>query len=1328
MWTRWKARFPGSALSLSLIAFCAAALGQPPSPPFRGLKEDYARIARLNLGIIRHLGTRLTTGFQREFSEDFNNNAILFLAYQDKPDALNLWEISRAKGIEPAALENTRRYFDYFLLLTAPNGARARFGHDYQRDSVAAVFALGARLLRDGRYKYALNRVAEFSLEKRYRFPLLDLIWNSADDGLAPVEPRRKSAFLATPWTDYTAVGKEMPDKIVFRDGWNPADDAFLFLDLRHSGQHALADAQMLGCYIWRDTPWLINTSERALHTRDVDYRWQANALVIRPGAGAPAADYLKHRESDRASADVQPADVGFQELGAAAFSRSSLAAAGFLQTRAVWHLERGYTVVFDSARAQAPGTYTIGTVWHTAQPVRLKSEDMLLLEDGVENRFSLRWFPGQPIETGLQRRLYNGTPEASSYYGVGKEVSDLFQAGSAEFRAGQRWNITNLLLPHRKMTCSARNLGSPNDSAFAAVEVEQPDSIDVLGVGFEPGLHAYGRIQSNAEAILARWSRKFAGPVRIWYVNGDRLRLETGLPPESIAVRRYAQQSWYVDAVAQPSESALDRKAWSFSDGRVEISLPSGSGEIEIRFAPPARRVINLNRDWKHLPWDSASAARPDLDDSAWRPVQLPYSELAREGENVHWYRKRLALPLDLRDRRVFLEFEGVAIQCAVWVNGRQAGEHLGAFNSFRLDVTPFLNRDGAPDLLAVRVDFSPGWRHKIPFLPEGYNDYGGIYRDVWLAAADPLHLDSVFITTPELNAEAGVVKVQAALANQDARKRSATLVSIVYDAAWREVLRMETPVELAAGAVREFSQTSTPLARPNLWSPQSPYLYTVVSRLVAGSKVLDELRNPLGFRWFRFDPDKGFFLNGRHLKLRGANMHQGYPFVGNALPNSRMPFDLQVLKAMGCNFLRTTHITMDPVVLEMADRLGLLVWEEIPVAGFGNGRMGDPFYDESARQQMREMVRRDRNHPSVILWSTMNEAAGGESRKLLPATLKLCRDLHQIAKQEDPTRLTAIAETVDAFFGITDVSGRNGYFRGRNLYQLGETLDQLKRDHPEGRFLISEYGAPDVERGSFGAGRTDSEEYAAIVHQHNEREYAKRDWIAGSTVWNAFDYFHGAPHEGVADEARYPKDAYFYYQSRWSAEPMLRIRSASHWNYPGKDAGSAIDVVVDTNCDSVELFLNGRSQGTRQGPGPLVWSQLFYAPGTLRAVGRKGSATLEHSRATAAAPYKVVLTADAYELAADGRDLASLQARLVDEDGRLVASSYETLRFAVQGEGDLVGPSSHRLLAGVATLASVRSRTTPGEIRVSARLGRLKPAEILIRSTDRKSSTQYQ
>jgi beta-galactosidase len=270
-------------------------------------------------------------------------------------------------------------------------------------------------------------------------------------------------------------------------------------------------------------------------------------------------------------------------------------------------------------------------------------------------------------------------------------------------------------------------------------------------------------------------------------------------------------------------------------------------------------------------------------------------------------------------------------------------------------------------------------------------------------------------------------------------------------------------------------------------------------------------------------------------------------------------------------------------------------------------------------------------------------------------------------------------------------------------------------------------------VERGAFGLGRTDTEEYAALAHEVNNREYERRPWIAGSTIWVAFDYFEGNPHEGVADEARYPKDAYYYYQSQWSAEPMLRIRSASHWNQApaegqARRTGLAQDVVADSNCDQMELFVNGRSQGVRPGPGPFEWRQVAYARGSIKAVCRKGSAILEHIRYTAGEPYQIALSADAYELAADGRDVAYLKTRVLDQEGRLVANLNDAIRFEATGEGELAGPQSQKLLAGVATLASVRSTTTQGTIQVTARYGRLKPATVAIRTVAGKSSVDYE
>ena len=993
---------------------------------------------------------------------------------------------------------------------------------------------------------------------------------------------------------------------------------------------------------------------------------WISGALRFTPGASTPAE--VAARESQA----VEFATEDSAHFTGAALRRSASRSAAFAGTELAWSLDGAYEAHFDSLVPQRFGAYTVGAVWRTAHRIRLKSEDTLLLENGLEKQFSMSWFSAQPLHSELLRN---------------SDGDELVAAGPV---TGRRWTLSYVLVPCPEDVGTVRSL--PTAGAASAVQVERPGSTELIAASFEPGMHKYGRVATNAEALLVQCGRAFASPIRIRYFQGDRLKLATGIAPAAIS------------GAAQ----------WKFSDGAVEMVLKQPSGEIEIHFPNLARTTVNLNRDWKYLYLDAPPASQPAYDDSYWATVQIPHAVVAPDQDKpaVAWYRKRFTVPPEQNGKRTWLNFDGVAAKSEVWLNGQHLGERLDAFNSFGYDVTPYLNPPGRPNLLAVRVAYGTGLRFSFPYNPEGYNNYGGIYRDVSLVYTDPLHLESITITTPDVSARSATVSVCAVVADQGRALRSARLVSIIYDAGQREIARMASAVSLAPDGSREFAQTYKPIASPHLWSPDSPYLYTLVSRLESGGVVLDEQRQPLGFRWYSFDPVRGFFLNGKHLKLHGVNMHQGYPYLGNAVPDSKQPHDLHVLKRMGVNFLRTTHTPTDPLVLDLADRLGLLVWEEVPIDSAFRRSADKPAYAAVARRQLRDMIRRDHKHPSIILWSLMNEVTIGSPGGQFPEAVALCHDLAEIAKQEDPTRPTAIAEMPNANFGCTDIDGRNQYFRGRSLYNLAPTLDALEAGHPRLPTIISEYGAPNTQRANFGNAHDNTEEYIAFNHEQYVREYERRPWIAGYTIWTAFDYARGNPHEGIMDEARYPKDVYYFYQSQWSAEPMLKIRSSAHWNFPvnrymDSRVDDTHDVIVDSNCDSVELFVNGRSQGVKKGAGPFAWRQVAFVPGVLRAVGRRGSVIVEDVRETAGDPARVALTADVDEVAADGADVAFLTARLVDAQDRLEANSYGPVTFSVEGCGELVSPPVQEFLGGIATLGVVRAPAVPCKIRVTAAFG---------------------
>ena len=492
-------------------------------------------------------------------------------------DAVSLWQISRLAGQDQVPAKSARRFFESHLLLLAPNGARPLSDAVDPRDSTAAVFALGAHLLKDGRYKLALNRQAEFSLDRKFRFPFLDLIWRFSDDALPASEPRRRSVYISEP--------QDSAGRIVFRDGWNQGDDAYFVFNLLHDPRAALHGAQAVGPFIWRDTPWLIDTAVPLPEAGLESHRWQSNALLVREGTGQRAAGHLKDAAADLTSAPVAPSDVLFEELGLAAFGRSRMNAAGFAQTRAVWHLERGYTVVFDSAQAVRQGVFTLGAAWHTAQQVRLRAESELLLEDGVENRFSLHWFSSRPIETTFERRRWNTPADVPAYYGAGREVADLFQTVAGGFSAGERWTLLNVLLPRRSLTVTVREIPVP--AAAAAVEIGRPETVDLVAVSFEEGGQDYGAVSSDAAALLVRRSRKFAGPVLVHYAGGRKLEIQTGLAPSAVLFRSARRQPWYIDEPASASEVALGTGQWRFQQGRLSVDLPQSSGELRVMFPP---------------------------------------------------------------------------------------------------------------------------------------------------------------------------------------------------------------------------------------------------------------------------------------------------------------------------------------------------------------------------------------------------------------------------------------------------------------------------------------------------------------------------------------------------------------------------------------------------------------------------------------------------------------------------------------------------------------------------------------------------------------------
>lgn len=716
--------------------------------------------------------------------------------------------------------------------------------------------------------------------------------------------------------------------------------------------------------------------------------------------------------------------------------------------------------------------------------------------------------------------------------------------------------------------------------------------------------------------------------------------------------------------AAAAPQASPRTRK--NFNTGWLFRRQAHGGGALGSwdRDAVTGTEVEPAFRD----------AYRPEFDDSSWERIDLPHTWNAQDCcddmpgyfRGTGWYRKRFQLGRELCGKRVFLEFDGVNQVSEFWVNGVRVGGHQGGYTTFEFDITPRVHFGDEPNVLTVKVhnvyskNISPTVKTDVTF-------YGGIYRDAWLRLTDPVHLSSIYWRTPKVSAQAATVDIHGTIVNTTGRESNLKLTQTILDPDGRAVGSSTSEQVALAGGHRDFLQTIV-LERPKLWSPDSPALYRIRSSLFESERLVDVMEIPLGLRWFHFDPDRGFFLNGERLQLRGTTWHQFYPGMGSALPNSRHVKDMENIREMGCNFFRTSHYPHAPAVIEACDRLGLLVLEELFV---GEEIENTPDYFEIQAKTAEEMIVRDRNNPSVILWGFAGEV---ESARKSVWVVKALIDKY---RELDPSRpVTMHDPRVEEVKAALDVVG---------LYSSFENDDRDHRQHPGRKYLIQEYTACDVGRGIYGMG-PQSEDLACVKHEEFLRQVNQRPWIAGSVLWHQFDYDGEeydpvVPHLvtfGMADCWRIPKDVYYFYQSQWSTKPMIHI--CGHWTWPGEE-NALRTVKVYSNLDEVELLLNGQSLGVQkkqQVAGlehpPFVF-HVRYQPGILRAVARSRSREVAQERRTAGAPARIVLRSDVESIRSGDREsLAYLTASVVDKDGTVVPSAYHAINFTSYGPGELL------------------------------------------------------
>jgi beta-galactosidase len=702
---------------------------------------------------------------------------------------------------------------------------------------------------------------------------------------------------------------------------------------------------------------------------------------------------------------------------------------------------------------------------------------------------------------------------------------------------------------------------------------------------------------------------------------------------------------------------------------GQNLAKAATGFGPASTSFSDASWRRVDLPHDWAiELPFD------PKADTShGFKALGEAYPQ-----NSVGWYRRTFTLPAGDAGRRIWLEFDGVYRDSTVFVNGWCLGREESGYSNFRYDITDVANY-GGENVVAVRVDATH---------PEGWFYEGaGIYRHVWLVKTGPVALapDGIFVY-PRLADGPGAgpaeVEAQAEVTNQDGGTADVTVAWEVLDPSGRSVgtaqqdLRVATRgTATAAGAIRVTS--------PALWSPETPRLYRLVTTVRRGEALIDREETEFGLRTFGFDPEKGFLLNGQPYVLKGTCNHQDHAGVGAALPDAVQYFRIARLKEMGGNAYRTSHNPPTPELLQACDRLGMLVMDENRLLGSDPTRM-----DRWAR-----LIRRDRNHASVAIWSIANEEftagptiAGG----------RVAATMQAFVQSMDSTRpVTYAAPVGNDFTGINAVI----QVRGWN-YHVGPDMDAYHAAHPQQPNVGTEQGSTVSTRGIYA---NDKVRGYVSAYDDNAPSWATtaktwwgyfqpRPWLSGGFVWTGFDY-RGEPtpyawpcissHFGILDTCGFAKDNFWYYQSWWTTRPVLHL--LPHWNWAGRE-GQPIDVRALSNCDEVELLLNGRSLGRQTMPrnGELKWS-VPYAAGKLAAVGYQGGQRVTDTAVeTTGAPAAVQLSPDRPAIKADGEDVAMVTVSITDANGRVVPTAGQKVRFELAGPGRILGvgngdPSCH-------------------------------------------------
>jgi beta-galactosidase len=726
------------------------------------------------------------------------------------------------------------------------------------------------------------------------------------------------------------------------------------------------------------------------------------------------------------------------------------------------------------------------------------------------------------------------------------------------------------------------------------------------------------------------------------------------------------------------------------------------------IAFAQPLREHICIDTGWRFAfghPFDTNKdfnngtgyfsyfakagygdgAAAADFDDRSWRKLDLPHdwaveAPFSERGSFSHgfkatgrdfpdrsvgWYRKRIVIPQADYGKHITIAFDGVFRNSIVWVNGHYLGTELSGYNSFEYDITDLVNY-GGENTIAVRVDatMEEGW----------FYEGAGIYRHVWLNKTNPVHVktNGTFVNTT-LQGDQALINVQATIKNDGQKASSIHIINKVYSRDGRLLATTKSePVVFQPFANQEIN-TTLAIPHPRLWSVDTPYLHRLVTTVFLDGTPVDQYVTKFGIRTIRFDANAGFFLNGKRLEIQGTNNHQEHAGVGTAIPDELQYYRIAKLKELGSNAYRCSHNPPTPELLDACDSLGMLVIDENRLMGINEYQLGN----------LKHLIERDRNHPSVISWSIGNEEWGIENNI---TGARIATTMQAFVKSLDTTRAVTAAFSGgwgQGLSGVMDMIGFN--------YIAQENPDAQHQKYPWQKGWGTEEGSTFSTRGVYFT--NDSLHYKAAYDakprpsaysiEEGWNYYVKRPFLAGMFIWTGFDY-RGEPtpygwpsigsYFGMLDQCGFPKDDAWYLKSWWSKKPVLHI--LPHWNWKGRE-GQPISVWVYSNCDEVELFLNGKSQGKKNmiKNGHLEWT-VPYLAGQLKAVGyTAGKPVMTEIVSTTDAPASVALVPNHDKIQAGKRGLAIITVKVADKKGRMVPDANNEISFKLTGPGKIIG-----------------------------------------------------